>query len=65
MSFSFVVSGHAGPGVEPTDDDEGERVKRFAAAVLAAGVAEGLNVSTHSFSPTKWAPIKTSAFVTS
>jgi hypothetical protein len=44
VSFTFTVDGQAGPGVENTDEDEGQRVKRFIAAVLEAGTAEGLNV---------------------
>lgn len=63
MSFSFTVNGHAGPNVEANDADEGERVKRFASAVLTAGVAEGLNVSVRSFSPPQWTPETTDANV--
>lgn len=63
MSFSFTINGHAGPGVQPTDADEGEHVKAFAKAVLEAGVAEGLNVGLYSFSPPQWAPETTSANV--
>jgi hypothetical protein len=49
------VSGHAGTGVEPTDDDEGERVKTFIGDVLDAAKQNGLNLTIHSVSPERWA----------
>lgn len=56
MSFSFGVSGSAGPGVIPSDDDEGARVRQFCSDVLDLGIAHGLSVAINNVSPEKWQP---------
>jgi hypothetical protein len=54
MSFSMQISGHAGAGVQPTDEDEGQRVKAFIADVLDSAASNGLNVTISNMSPERW-----------
>ena len=55
MSFTFRIEGHAGMGTQPTDEDEGVKVKKLQAAIRHLCGEHGLNVSIHEVSPPHWA----------
>ena len=63
MSFSFQVNGHAGNGMDNTDEDEGAAVKALQEQLLAAAKAANLNVSLSQLSmPESWRAEHSSTF---
>jgi hypothetical protein len=56
MSFSFMVSGHAGAGMKASDEDEGKAVQDIIRELLNGGTRANLNLTVHSVSPSHWAP---------
>jgi hypothetical protein len=53
-----MVSGHAGPGMTASDEDEGQQVKSLINEILLAGNHKNLNLTIHNVSPPQWAPDK-------
>lgn len=56
MSFSFMVSGHAGEGMQGNSQEEIDAVRELIQSTLDAARDSNLNLTVHNVIPTAWAP---------
>ena len=56
MSFSIVINGHAGSGMDGNSQEEIDAVHTFIAATLEAAKTANLDVTLGSMNPPGWAP---------